>query len=428
MRYAAGASLLLVLAITSSSVAQDAGDQACGREYSRLNPDEPVAVAQACDALAGWLVDTLATRISAPPTGALQSRRAGEASAAGTTAQTEAVPSVQPTALASASLGVAGSDAGTDALTSISLNPAALLAGIDPESAAKWGRFSDVTLYFPVTDAGDVERRLDYFGARVRINMTGIDDGDAILEQATAAFNETLRAETMLFQELKPALKGATNLEQCVRGIMESEPGDEPGGCGGDLTLSLSPQAYRELRERFAEAREKADERYLGLDLRVETGDPTLGAVADADLTALQAGIAFGRRFLQPNVYAPTLGVRTRLGLRYTDPRDPGLDVTWALDGGLGFDASRLLPTDQYLRLSGGFEFRFSNSDESEQEPLQTDMLTFRGSLSVPVVSGASLAIGFATPVVGDTPTSLTFNVDWGLLLPGLGSLARRDR
>jgi hypothetical protein len=419
--------LLLLQATPRELAGQDTDEQACGTELEARSGEPPDNAKKACAALATWLVDALAEKLVVPA-GAVQSRRAGEAIPAGTTAQTEAVPGVQPTALASASLGITGSEVGTDALTSISLNPATLFAGTDAEAAARWGRFTDITLFFPVTDAGDIGRSLDYVGARVRMNITGVTEGDRLLKDAKEAFNKVLRAETNLGLDLRDALKSASDVKLCVGSALESQPGDRLAGCGGDITIGLSPSAYKELRESLAAVREKADARYLGLDLRVESGDPTLGAVPGADVTALQAGVALGRRILQRDVYSPTLGIRSRLGVRYTDPRDAGAEVAWALDGGLGFDASRMLPTEQFVKLSAGFEFRYSNSDDALQEALQTDFASFRGSLSVPLVGGASLSIGFTTPVVGDSETSLTFNVDWGLLLPGLGGLLQENR
>jgi hypothetical protein len=420
--------LLLSQAAASELAGQDARQRACAAELQRRTAEPAENPAEACAGLAGWLVDTLAEKVYQPPASAVQSRRTGEALPAGTTAQTEAVPGVQPTALASASLGITGSKVGTDALTSVSLNPATLFGGTDAEAIARWGRFTDVTVFFPVTDAGDIGKSLDYIGARVRMNITGVVDGGGLLDDAKRAFNAVLRTETNLLLDLTDALKSAPDAELCVRSALESKPGDRLEGCGGNMTIGLSPSAYRELRERLAAVREKADARYLGLDLRVESGDPTLGAVPGADVTALQAGVALGRRILQRDVYAPSLGIRSRLGIRYTDPRDPGTAVAWALDGGLGFDASRMLPTEQYVKLSAGFEFRYSNSDDAVQESLQTDLASFRGSLAIPLVGGASLSISFTTPVAGDTETSLTFNVDWGLLLPGLGGLLQEYR
>lgn len=273
--------LLLSQASARELAGQDAKERACAAELQRRTAEPPDNVAEACAGLAGWLVDTLAEKVYEPPAGAVQSRRAGEAIPAGTTAQTEAVPGVQPTALASASLGVTGSKVGTDALTSISLNPATLFAGTDAEAAARWGRFTDITLFFPVTDAGDIGRSLDYVGARVRMNITGVTDGDRLLKDAKAAFNAVLRAETNLELDLRDALKSASDVKLCVSSALESEPGDRLDGCGGNITIGLSPSAYKKLRESLAAVREKADARYLGLDLRVESGDPTLGAVPD---------------------------------------------------------------------------------------------------------------------------------------------------
>jgi hypothetical protein len=322
---------------------------------------------------------------------------------------------------------VAGSEAGTDAITSISFNPAMLLGSSDADAAARWGRFADVTLFFPVTDAGDVENRLDYVGVRVRLNITGLKPGEQLLEDAVLAFRETLADEGKLIGALIPVLLGAGDPEACARAVMEGGFREYPGVCDADVGMQLSPARYEQLRKRIAAARERADAEYLGLDLRVDTGDPTLGAVPGSDATSLQAGLAFGRRFLKKDIAAPTAGVRSRLGVRYIDPEAVG-DVTWALDGGLALEGSRMLQNEQFMMFTGGFEFRYSNSDESEREALQTDFLDFRASLNVPLVSGASLAVGFSAPLVGEQNPSLTFNVNWGALLPGLGALAPAPR
>ena len=424
--------VLLVGALPATLRAQDPAREAeCASVLQRLFAITAAARSQ-CQQLATKLVtdqveawDARVIKGSIPP-GVLQPKGEGEAQPAGSPAQTEAVPTVQPTGLASASVAVAGSQAGTDAITSVSLNPAILFGGSDQERVAKWSRFSDVTLFFPITDAGNnAAGALDYFGVRLRVNMTGLTVGDELLKDAVAAFRDALGAEGKLIGRLTPVLQATTSVERCALAIQQSGFGERAGDCDSDFVIELSPTVHERLRDRLAAARKKADSRYLGLDLRLDTGDPTLGAVPGSDVTALQAGVAFGRRFLRNDIHTTTIGVRSRLGARYIEPALPGADVTWALDGGFGFEAGRLLETDQDLRLTGGLEFRYSNSSEAERAALQTDFLTFRMSLNLPLAGGAGLAVGLSAPVAGDVDPSLTFNVNWGVLLPGLTQAVR---
>jgi hypothetical protein len=427
-----GSWILLVgagLGLPGTVRAQADAQQACRQVYVTMTA-MPLLEGDTCQQLATVVVSRITERVNTGrldtllPAGALQSRRVGAASPAGSPAQGEAVPGVQPTSLAAASLGVAGTDAGTEALTSVSLNPALLFGSSDAASMAKWGRFADVTVYFPVTDAGvTTQGELDYFGLRARINLTGLSQGGALYQEALGAFRTTLGNEGRLVGRLTAALRSAPDVGACVKAVGAASFRDRVPACGGDFSIELSEDDYDALRDALSAAREKADARFFGLDLRFETGDPTLGSTPGAEVTALQAGLAIGRRFRQPSPTATCVAFRSRLGMRFTDPKGSGADATWAADGGLGLDVSRMLNPDQFVTLTGGFEFRYSDSEPSERAALQTDVLAFRGSLTVPLVGSSALTVGFGTAVAGEMDTNLTFLMNWGLMLPGMGAL-----
>src|SRR5207244_4398341 len=67
--------------------------------------------------------------------------------------------------------------------------------------------------------------------------------------------------------------------------------------CGSTLHVVLDTTAYAALRRSAAAAREEADARYWGMDLRFDTGDPSFGKIHNAAGTSVAGGLGFGRRF-----------------------------------------------------------------------------------------------------------------------------------
>src|ERR1043166_2341251 len=125
------------------------------------------------------------------PTGRiLQSTRAEGAVPTGTPGQAEAVPGVQPTAAAAASLSAVGTDSGSKAIVAISLNPATLFGGTDSATVAKWSRVADFTLLVPMSKespgAASVAG-LRYLGVRGKLNLSGISVGESLLSRMNPA-------------------------------------------------------------------------------------------------------------------------------------------------------------------------------------------------------------------------------------------------
>lgn len=353
----------------------------------------------------------------------LQSVRSGAANISGVPGQAEAAPTAQPSPLASASISGAGTDDGTKAIAAISVNPVTLFGGTDTEAAARWSRFADLSVLVPVSNAGATPGRLGYFGVRARLNFTGVDAGDGLLKEVDSAFARAISEQANLTKHLKTALESLPDslaIAQCAQAVLGSRYGESPAACRGAVTLGIRREVYDTLQHALLRAREKADSRYFGLDLRFDTGDPTLARDPAKEVTALQAGLAFGRRSLKADPRELALALQGRLGVRYSDPKTPDDSVVWSLDGALGLETSRLMVNDQPVRFTAGLEFRYANKPDAVAERNQTDYLVVRGGLAIPLVGGTSVSIGFTGPLTGDVSPDLSVNFNWGLLMPTL--------
>jgi hypothetical protein len=347
----------------------------------------------------------------------------GQANISGVPGQSDAVPSAQPTALASANLSAVGTDDGTKTLTAISLNPLTLFGSNDTEAAAKWSRVSDFTILIPTQTEGSSSIDLGYFGVRGRINMTGLSAGDRLLKDVTAAFLRATEAEAFLDSFMMVAFRGfpdSATVAGCASAMLRAEYGDSPAACLGQVTFGVSPAIYDTLHHSILRAREKADARYLGLDLRFDRGDPTLANDPTKDVTALQAGLAYGRSLPGPNPYAVSFGMTSRLGVRYSKLRSDSGDAVYSVDGALGFEMNRLLTDIQMVHFSVGLEFRYANKSDATADIHQTDNLALRGALEIPILGGTSITVAFTAPIVGDLTPSLSMNFNWGLLMSAI--------
>ncbi len=401
-----------------------------------------VAATAGCKQLATFLEDAVSTptfmslfksRVSSdtalqPTPRKLQSMRSNEADVSGVPGQSQAAPTAQPTGLAAANVSAAGTDQGTSAIAAISINPLTLLGGTDTAAAAKWSRLTDLTVLIPVSSANGSPGRLGYFGLRGRLNLTGVSAGERLLSNVDSAFAKIITASTRLTERLKTALESlpdSATVARCAEAVMKASLGDTPDACLGKVTIGLNQADYEEAHRAVALAREKADARYFGLDLRFDHGDPTLARDPTKEVTALQAGLAFGRRILKPDPNAVTLGLQGRIGVRYSDPKISTDSVVWSLDGAVGLETSRLLSNDQPVRFTTGLEFRYGNKPDDVAERAQTDYLIVRGGLAVPLIGGTSVSLGFTGPLTGDVSPDLSVNFNWGLLMSSLNEASR---
>lgn len=406
-------------------------------------PDLPAEAVEtaACPVLAGVLVDSLwgSGLIDSLNVGRqrnvrealhrdLQSTMSETSGAVGSPAQASAIPSVRPVGIASGALAAVGTEGGAGGIASLSVNPfvSFLLAegAADATSAlARYARLLDVSAFFPVTDLdANGDGKLDYFGFRLRLNMTGLSAGDAVWDEANRQFSEMIGAEGLLRGRILAALAvlgEADEIARCAAAIITTEQIPIEQACGVSIDVDIDQSVYGELSRALSAVRDKADSKYWGLDLRADFGDPTLGQVTDASGKSLFLGAAIGGRIGGGDGLSP-FGYRARGGLRVASLDQP--DTTHvAFEGGAGLELTRTR-NNQQMALSAGLEFRYG-SDTGRADQFQTNYLLWRAALSIPFTGSSSVTISISRAIDGGSNITPTFSVgaDLGLLFPDLG-------
>lgn len=426
--------LLMLFALLSPvSVSAQAHTQ-CVSSMRRYVTEQAAQVdAIACTQLAsvlrdsvqgGALLDSLNARLV--PSRELQSKMSETSGATGTAAAVSAVPSVRPVGLASGSLAVVGTEGGTGAISSLSVNPLVSFlladgAGRANEALAKYSRFLDVSAFFPAKDPdANADGKLDYFGFRLRLNWTGLSAGDSVWSAADRELGRVVSSEVSIeagIEDALLALDTAEQVEACARAILGQRLTEIEVACGSSIDLEMDAAAYGRLSRALAAVRDKADSEYWGFDIRMDYGDPTLGDVPGASGASYFIGAALGRRIGTGENLSP-LGYRARAGLRFASLDQP--DTTHvAFEGGAALELSRTYNGRQ-LSLSGGIEMRYGGETALASE-LRTNYLVWRAALSVPFTEEHSIAISVSRPISGRSHITPTFSIgaDWGLLFPG---------
>jgi hypothetical protein len=376
-----------------------------------------------CFQLAAQMVDSLTRLLYRPAPRDVQREGTGAATA-GSLAQSEPVPGVQPLGIGGASVAAVGADSGAKAIVAITVNPAIFFTSPNQSDViARASRIADLTALFPVDDLDrDKDGKVDYFGARLRLNFTGSKAGGTLIK-AGEALLKAVRAETDLALRLEPFLAKAPRVGDCYDALLakrqdEARIAEE---CGGQFRMQLDEKQYEDIRRKLADARAEADSKYFGLDLRFDFGDPTLGAVENARATSINAGLALGHQFLGAEPTGPSAGIKARAGGRYTHLTD--LEETgYAFEAAFGFEGRRPLDQGQAITASAGFEFRYGGKGSIEDE-LQTNYTVFRAALAVPVAGTTGLTLAVAAPIDGPISPVLSVNFNWGLLFPKKGPM-----
>lgn len=352
----------------------------------------------------------------------LQSRASGNAAGGAGAAGTEAVATVQPTALAGGTLGALGTGGGADGIAAISLNPLAMLAGGGAAGAAK-SRIADITLLAPLANdpAGD---SLRYLGLRIRINTESAHQR-RVLDSAESLFRNRVVANLASMRRLEAIFAEAPDAAACAGALAAAQPGDDvTSACGAPFDVGAYDVSGAAFRKYTATIRDSLDARYVGLDLRLDRGDPTFGAVPGLDGTFLYAGVAMGRRLIKRDADGLSIGWRGRVGAQYitvdsgavTDSLRTGV----ATDVALAFEA--IYPSAfRPIRIIGGVEYRSGSPlPSTTDDALELDGLRWRLSIDIPVTAANGVAIAYSTPLSGGGRPSLNVSFNWQLLLQEL--------
>jgi hypothetical protein len=359
----------------------------------------------------------------------LQTDRSNNAGTVSALNQAEAVPALYPFALGGGSVGGAGSEAGTNALTAISINPAIFFADMnDVDESAKWGRLMDLTAIVPLNGISSLDsNRLEYFGLRGRINFTGAEKGGELYQNVITSFGHVLNSadiETDLIQQI---IEDSPDCVRCAMQFQKVANGEAKAGsiesvCGSPYSVDESDEVFRSFKEDIDRLIHAADKKYFGLDLRADFGDPTLGAVENARGTSIFAGIGYGFSGDAGGKKKHYTSLHSRLGIRYKDMEDFEGTI-FDIDGAAGFEFSWPYQFQQ-IKFGLGLEFRASLDEQIDQAPpgdldqaFETDYLYFRTSLNVPITHSNGIGVQYGTSIVGDKSPILSVNFSWNLLL-----------
>jgi hypothetical protein len=247
------------------------------------------------------------------------------------------------------------------------------------------------------------------------MNINGLSAGDALWSEVDKKVVNAQVRQNRNEKKILAALAGAADAAACANALLQNKPDAEiTASCGTAVTLELNQADADALAADFVQLRRKADAAYFGADIRLDFGDPTLGAVKDASGTVLFAGFAFGRRF-DADGTGPQLGFNARLGMRHAK-LDTVATAEFGAEGGVGFDFSRQMQ-DSEVSGSAAVEFRYGNAPVAVTDQFQTDYAMFRGSFAVPITGGNSVSVNVGLPFAGHVSPTLSVNFNWGLLL-----------
>lgn len=375
---------------------------------------------RSCQSLAVAAVDVMTRRYYSPLSSRDLQNTSAKPGTAGSAAQAEAVPSVQPEGAGGATVAAVGTDSGTRTMVALTVNPA--LFFVPPgnaERSATANRIADLTLLLPADNIdADANGRPDYFGVRVRLNVNGARAGRAVTD-AGKAFLRAVQKEADRMAEIRKALlETVTDIGACGEALLDPDASavTTRSACGAEFRGSSD--TYQELRRAFDRAHEEADAKYFGVDLRADWGDQTLGSVSDAAASAITAGLAFGRRLGGSNETA-SVQFRGRAGYRYANLWKTSA-TSRAFDGGIGLEARRALDESSAVTLSAGIEARYGG-DEASEKLLQTNFTMFRATLALPIAGATGVSIAFGTPLAGAIDPTFSVNFNWSVLLPKVG-------
>lgn len=366
----------------------------------------------------------------------LQSRGAFAADNSGAISAGQATTASEPIALVAGSASALGSDGGVDGITAMTLNPSMLFTDInDARETSKWGRIADVTVLFPLNDLTNTsssntdtqgKTAIQYLGLRSRINITALSAAEDIYDSILAKYQEINNASANNITKIKDILlelPEEADMAGCVDALFRAANGTASASiidsfCQTAFAFDRYAAQLNELNDVINAAIEKADASHIGLNLGVDFGDPTLGALPNAAATAIQANLAFGRKLNE-------LGhLRGRLGFRFQDLRDFTDDSFTSIEGGLGYEIRKHIGFQQ-INLAAGLDFRYNVSGANAsipryQELLQTDYAYFRLSLSIPVTDLYQISVSYGAPLDGQLGPAVSINANWRLLLPDL--------
>jgi len=333
----------------------------------------------------------------------------------GSSAQTDPVESIQPITVAGGAVTLAGTRSGTKGVGTITVNPLAL---VSPESAVM-GRIFDLSVSAPFDLDNGVTQDTRYFSARLRVNATAPISAAPL----QAAVDKWLQAEGSYADSLQIVLTNAPDPKACAEAVAVTGKVTK-AACGKDLGSEALAKDRKAALDEIEKARRAADRYYLGLDARVDSGDPSGTIIVGDKGTHILGGIAAGARIPQGSLW--DWEVRGRAAGDYFNSRDaaagPDPKVIYSFDWGAALILSGRMKEDakQRLAFGVGVEGRQAGDNSAAKAQLApTNYSNLNLMAVVPAMSGGDLGLAVSIPLkdsVSPRGTIVSLSTDLGLL------------
>lgn len=334
----------------------------------------------------------------------------------GSSAQTDPVESIQPITLAGGAVTLAGTRSGTKGVGTITVNPLALA---QPDSVVA-GRILDLSVSAPFDLDSGVNQETRYLSARLRVNATAPFSAGPL----QAAVDKWLSIEGGYADSLQAVLEKAPDPKTCAESVASTHKVTKEA-CGQDLGADAVAKARAAALAEIEKARRAADRYYLGIDARLDTGDPTGTIVVGDKGTHLLGGIAAGVR-IQQGASLWDWELRGRAAGDYFKSRDaaagPAPAAIYSVDWGAALILSGLLKEDAKHRMAFGVGVEGRHAGDKDAATAQlapTNYANLNLMAVVPATSGADLGLAVSIPLVdGSVPrgTIVSLSTDLGLL------------
>lgn len=348
---------------------------------------------------------------------------------AGSNAQPTAAPDLHSVELAGGAITLAGGVNDTEAIASVSINPAGLATRGTKDFA--WGsRLMDVSVLVPValdrlTD-GQSGDAFDYLGIRVRSNLLGLRADATELEDTLGDVRDAqlkaLSEGGNFEQDLADVLGRVRDPEACFAAYMADDERAFQSLCE-QVDASKFISAEKDLQAAVDEWRNTADGFFLGVDARMDFGDPGpedsttfgfTGVLAGGGNQFWDGGHSFQWRLnAGGSVRRVKKSVRRATRLAGLNPEDTVSQV----GGGFGLTYSAAITDAASLGISAGVEGYYAVERDAEG-PDHDDSLTFIGAIEVPIAGESGLTLSVQVPLLADDERGVVAGVsyDWALL------------
>jgi hypothetical protein len=345
----------------------------------------------------------------------IQSDRQTANNKSGSSAQTDPVESIQPITLAGGAVTLAGTRAGTKAIGTITVNPLALAS---PDRLAV-GRIFDLSVSAPIDLSSGVNQDPQYFSARLRLNATSPFSA----ERLQKTFDRLMHAEGDFADALQHVLASAPDPRSCAESVATTHRVAREA-CGQDQGDESLQRAREEALSELQEASRAADRYYLGVDARVDVGDPTGTLMIGDKGTHVLGGLAAGIRI--PHGARWDWELRGRAAGDYFKSRDgaagPNPTAIYSLDWGAALIFAGHLQEDAKQRLAFGVGVegrRAVDNSEATTQRAPTNYAHLNLMAIVPATAGGDLGLAVSFPLDESyvpRGTIVSLSTDLGLL------------